>query len=109
MDKKPLLPHGSLEKKPMPPPLCSLPEHDEIVLPITPSSLEDRLIFGPCSDCSLIVDALTLSFNTPRISASSSQDPAAHKIFNPHKLGLTEVTHGVKPTSIAPKQLLLWP
>ncbi|KAJ7947151.1 Two-pore potassium channel like [Quillaja saponaria] len=84
MEKEPLLPYDSLKKKPTPPPLCSLPEHDEIVLPITPSSLKDRLIFGPCSspqDCCPIVDALTLSLNSPRTSASSSQDPAAPHDF----------------------------
>ncbi|KAJ7968873.1 Two-pore potassium channel like [Quillaja saponaria] len=83
MEKEPLLPYVSPKKKLTPPQLCSLPEHDEIKLPITPSSFKDRLIFGPCSphDCSPIVDALTLSLNSPRTSASFSQDPSAPQDF----------------------------
>ncbi|KAK8489812.1 hypothetical protein V6N13_078113 [Hibiscus sabdariffa] len=79
MENDPLLPYASPRKKPPPPPpLCSLPENDEVSLPIplTPSELKDRLIFGPSPsssqspfDSSKILDALTSSR-----PSSSSQD-----------------------------------
>ncbi|GMI85971.1 tandem-pore K+ channel 3, CA2+ ACTIVATED OUTWARD RECTIFYING K+ CHANNEL 6 [Hibiscus trionum] len=73
MENDPLLPPVSLRKKPTPPsPLYPLPEHDEFSLPIplTPSELKDRLIFGQSPfDSSPLFDALT----SPRPS-SSSQD-----------------------------------
>lgn len=75
MEKEPLLPYASPRKKP-PPPLCPLPEHDEVVLPLTPSAIKDRLIFGSSSPAgsSPLLEALTLTLNSPRPS-SSSQDP----------------------------------
>lgn len=81
MEKEPLLPYLSPRKRtPLPPPLlCPLPEDDEISLPLplTPSELKDRLIFGPSSssprDPSPLVEALTFSLNSPRPS-SSNQD-----------------------------------
>ncbi|KAG5235214.1 two-pore potassium channel [Salix suchowensis] len=81
MEEEPLLPYlGPRKRIPQPPlPLCTLPEDDEISLPLplTPSELKDRLIFGPSSasprDPSPLVEALTLSLNSPRPS-SSNQD-----------------------------------
>ncbi|XP_062094470.1 two-pore potassium channel 3-like isoform X2 [Humulus lupulus] len=77
MEKEPLLPY--VRRWPPPPPLlpqlCTLPENDEISLPLTPSELKDHLIFGPPSspqESSPIVDALTLSLNSSRASPSSS-------------------------------------
>ncbi|KAI0515855.1 hypothetical protein KFK09_008523 [Dendrobium nobile] len=29
------------------PPLCPLPEHDEVSIPLSPSTIKDRIIFGP--------------------------------------------------------------
>ncbi|KAJ6728338.1 TWO-PORE POTASSIUM CHANNEL 3 [Salix koriyanagi] len=53
MEEEPLLPYlGPRKRIPQPPlPLCTLPEDDEISLPLplTPSELKDRLIFGPSS------------------------------------------------------------
>lgn len=83
MEKEPLLPYFSPRKKPQPlPPLCSLPEHDEIVLPMTPLEFKDRLIFGPSCcpsprDPSPLADALTLPHHSPKCSSSSSQDYAS--------------------------------
>lgn len=86
MEKEPLLSFSSPRMKPSPP-LFTLPEEDEISIPmpISPSQLKDRLIFGPCSsprDSSPIVDALTLSLNSQKSSAipsppssSFSQEP----------------------------------
>ncbi|KAJ6314615.1 hypothetical protein OIU78_018152 [Salix suchowensis] len=76
MEKEPLLPYLSPVKRtqPPPPPLFPLPEDDEISLPlpITPGELKDRLIFGPSSasprDPSPLLEALTLSLNSPRSS-----------------------------------------
>ncbi|CAK7350268.1 unnamed protein product [Dovyalis caffra] len=81
MEKEPLLPYLSPRKRtPQPPlPLCTLPEDDEISLPLplTPSELKDRLIFGPSSasprDPSPLVEALTLSLNSS-IPSPSNQD-----------------------------------
>jgi potassium channel subfamily K len=66
-----------------PPPLCPLPEYDEISIPhppLTPSLLKDRLIFGPSppspiDSSSCIIDALNLTLNSPRnsISAASTE------------------------------------
>lgn len=90
MEKEPLLPYFSPRKKPQPfPPLCPLPEHDEIVLPMTPSEFKDRLIFGPSPssasprDPSPLADALTLSYNSPKCpSSSNSQDYASPPLFD---------------------------
>jgi len=75
MEKEPLLPsYFSPRKKlsPLPSHLFPLPENDEMVLPVTPSELKDRLIFGPSPrDPSPLSDALTLSLNSP---SSSSHD-----------------------------------
>lgn len=98
MEKEPLLPycHPMRPPQPSPPPLslCPLPEDDEITIPpypLTPSELKDRLIFGasPASSSSInfkesssssnIVDALTLSVNSPRKSSiPSSSDLNSH-------------------------------
>ncbi|KAK9267553.1 hypothetical protein L1049_009981 [Liquidambar formosana] len=82
MEKEPLLPYLSPRRKPLPL-LCPLPENDEISvpLPLTPSELKDRLIFGPSpssspQDSSPIVDALTLTLCSPKPSSSSSPHPA---------------------------------
>ncbi|KAF3966434.1 hypothetical protein ACB098_05G119800 [Castanea mollissima] len=78
MEKEPLLSYLSPRKKhqSIPPPLLApLPENNEISIPLTPSELKDRLIFGPFSsspqEASPIVDALTLSLGSPRPSSSS--------------------------------------
>ncbi|RDY03250.1 Two-pore potassium channel 3, partial [Mucuna pruriens] len=77
MEKEPLLPYFSPRKK-LPPPLSPLgpvPEHDEIVHPMTPSEFKDRLIFGPSPrDPTPLTDALTLPNNSPKCSSSSSLD-----------------------------------
>ncbi|KAI3697524.1 hypothetical protein L6452_30617 [Arctium lappa] len=67
MDKEPLLATNT----PRTPSshLCSLPEDDEISIPIplTPSELKDMLIFGsPKEPSSTIVDALALSLNNQK-------------------------------------------
>ena len=76
MDKEPLLPYLSPRRRlsPLPSQLLPLPEHDEVSLPLTPSELKDRLIFGPSSpqESSPIVEALTLTLNSPKPSSSSS-------------------------------------
>ncbi|KAE8728728.1 Two-pore potassium channel 3 [Hibiscus syriacus] len=88
MENDPLLQYTSPRKKPTPPPpLFPLPENDEVSLPIplTPSELKDRLIFGPSPSSSqspfgssLILDALT----SPRPS-SSSQDSTLVNLQDP--------------------------
>ncbi|KAI9115922.1 hypothetical protein K1719_012852 [Acacia pycnantha] len=74
----PLLPYVSPRKKrPLPPPpLCPLPEHEEVVVPLTPSAIKDLLIFGPSSPTGStpLIEALTLTLNSPKPS-SSSEDP----------------------------------
>ncbi|KAH7838498.1 hypothetical protein Vadar_027305 [Vaccinium darrowii] len=81
MEKEPLLPYISPRRpQPSPPsPLCPLPENDEISLPLplTPSELKERLIFGPSSpssndQSSSLVDALTLTVNSPRLLSTPS-------------------------------------
>ncbi|KAK4361294.1 hypothetical protein RND71_020246 [Anisodus tanguticus] len=54
MENEPLLPsylspRASPHPYPLPSPisLCPLPEHDEISIPLTPSELKERIIFGP--------------------------------------------------------------
>ena len=78
MEKEPLLSYLSPRKKYQPAPapvLVPLPENNEISIPLTPSELKDRLIFGPFSsspqETSPLVDALTLSLSSPRPSSSS--------------------------------------
>ncbi|CAA2990951.1 two-pore potassium channel 3-like [Olea europaea var. sylvestris] len=96
MEKEPLLlhvnprwpqPQPQPQQPPLPPPvsLCPLPEDNEITiptLPITPSAKEfkERLIFGSPtyassplidSSSSSLLDALTLSVNSPKPSKSS--------------------------------------
>ncbi|CAL1400685.1 unnamed protein product [Linum trigynum] len=79
-NKEPLLTFvaPSPRARPPPPPcLCPLPENDEFSLPIpmTPSALKDRLIFGPFTPSprasSSFVDALTLS-PSPRYPAAGT-------------------------------------
>jgi len=87
MEKEPLLPYFSPRKKPQASsPLCPLPEHDEMVLPMTPMEFKDRLIFGPaCAsprDPSPLADALTLPHNSPKCSSSASQDYAPPSLFD---------------------------
>ncbi|PSS28992.1 Two-pore potassium channel like [Actinidia chinensis var. chinensis] len=88
MEKEPLLPYLSPRRpqpSPPPPPLCPLPEDNEISipLPLTPSELKDRLIFGPTSPSpssssspkdphTCLVDALNLTLNSPKFSNHSS-------------------------------------
>ncbi|GLT50614.1 hypothetical protein SLA2020_240890 [Shorea laevis] len=82
---EPLISYFSPRKKPTPPPplLFPLPENDEIShhIPIAPSpALKERIIFGPSFSPteelppSPLLDALTLSLNSPRPSCSSSQE-----------------------------------
>ncbi|XP_042483267.1 two-pore potassium channel 3-like [Macadamia integrifolia] len=74
MEKEPLLPYvrkpKPLQLSSTPPSLCPLPEDGELTLPLTPSELKDRIIFGPSSPStepsSLLTDALTLAINSPR-------------------------------------------
>ncbi|KAJ9153220.1 hypothetical protein P3X46_026684 [Hevea brasiliensis] len=82
MEKEPLLSYHSPRRRTPPQPLSllsSLPEHDEVSLPIpfTPSALKERLIFGPSAassiDASPIVEALTLSLNSPKQSCSNPE------------------------------------
>ncbi|KAA8519554.1 hypothetical protein F0562_013822 [Nyssa sinensis] len=79
MEKEPLVQYFSPRRPQLSPPpiLCPLPEDDEISLPLplTPSELKDRLIFGPSSsspgDASpSLVDALTQTLNSPKTSTS---------------------------------------
>ncbi|KAK7363268.1 hypothetical protein VNO77_05404 [Canavalia gladiata] len=87
MEKEPLLPYFSPRKKPSPLPtqLFPLPEYDEVLLPMTPSALKDRIIFGPSSvasprDPPPLADALTVPNNSPKCASSScsaSQDLAS--------------------------------
>ncbi|XP_010275702.1 PREDICTED: two-pore potassium channel 3-like isoform X2 [Nelumbo nucifera] len=83
MDREPLLPYLSPRRKPphlssTPPSLCPLPEDGEMTLPLTPSELKDRLIFGSSPSATEsstdFTDALTLAINSPR-SLSSSDPP----------------------------------
>ncbi|KAH7568621.1 hypothetical protein ACOSP7_011638 [Xanthoceras sorbifolium] len=76
MENEPLLAYLSPRKPP--PPLFTLPEDGEVSVPIplTPSEIKDRLIFGPFSsspnESSQLVDALTLSLSSPIASSSNS-------------------------------------
>ncbi|XP_022715625.1 two-pore potassium channel 3-like [Durio zibethinus] len=84
METDPLLPFVSPRKRTTPTlPLFPLPENDEVSLPVplTPSELKDRLIFGPSPSStssgigsSPILDALTSSLHSPQPSSSSSQE-----------------------------------
>ncbi|KAJ9558154.1 hypothetical protein OSB04_012768 [Centaurea solstitialis] len=84
MDKEPLLPTNT----PRTPSshLCSLPENDEISipLPLTPSELKDILIFGsPKEPSSSIVDALALTLNTQKpFSPDSNPNPNSNQNQN---------------------------
>ncbi|CBI30826.3 unnamed protein product, partial [Vitis vinifera] len=84
---EPLLPYLS-PRKSRPSPLFPLPEEDEVALPLTPSEFKDRLIFGPSSsspsDSSpLLIDALTLTINSPKTSSSIDQDPLLQPQLQP--------------------------
>lgn len=80
MEKEPLLSYHSPRRR-TPPQLSTLlstlPEHDEVSLPIplTPSLLKERLIFGPSAaspiDPSPALEALNLSLNSPIQSSSN--------------------------------------
>ncbi|CAN0853874.1 Two-pore potassium channel 3 [Linum grandiflorum] len=89
MEKEPLLtfvtrsPRFRPPPLPLPPPPClrPLPDSDEFSLPIpmTPSALKDRLIFGPFTPSSTdtsasLVDALNLSQSSPRTTPCSNPD-----------------------------------
>ncbi|XP_057996794.1 two-pore potassium channel 3 isoform X2 [Hevea brasiliensis] len=81
MEKEPLLSNYSPRRRTsqLSSLLSTLPEHDEVSLPmpLTPSVLKERLIFGPSaassSDPSPIVEALTLSLNSPKQSCSNPE------------------------------------
>ncbi|XP_047966189.1 two-pore potassium channel 3-like [Salvia hispanica] len=88
MEKEPLLPF----KRPTLS-LHSLPEHDEITIPPSPSSkhLKDFLIFGPptppsSSTAPDFLEALALSLNSPR---PTSQNPLSFD-FHPQKSSLDD-------------------
>ncbi|MCD9559041.1 cAMP-dependent protein kinase catalytic subunit tpk3 [Datura stramonium] len=82
MEKEPLLPsylspRASPHPYPAPISLCPLPEDDEISIPpapipLTPSELKERIIFGPAEATASAIDALTSNFTSPELSASSS-------------------------------------
>ncbi|XP_050368655.1 two-pore potassium channel 3-like [Argentina anserina] len=89
MDKEPLLPYTSSPRRKLPSltTLWPLPEHDEVPVPLTPSEFKDRIIFGsssaaspPPQDSSLLVDALTLHLNSPRLS---SRPPSSSSLLDP--------------------------
>ncbi|KAK0579722.1 hypothetical protein LWI29_030404 [Acer saccharum] len=115
MDSEPLLAYLSPRKKPTPPPpLFPLPEDGEISIPIplTPSELKDRLIFGPCSspcDSNQLVDALTLSLSSPPV-ASSSSSPSFSNFFSrespQHQLHTIQDSWSLSPTQIEQQQQL---
>ncbi|XP_042494752.1 two-pore potassium channel 3-like [Macadamia integrifolia] len=76
MEKEPLLPYLRVQKplqlSSTPPSLSPLPEEGELtLLPLTPSELKDRIIFGPSSPphstdpSSILTDALNLTINSP--------------------------------------------
>ncbi|KAF2282824.1 hypothetical protein GH714_043115 [Hevea brasiliensis] len=81
MEKEPLLSNYSPRRRTsqLSSLLSTLPEHDEVSLPmpLTPSVLKERLIFGPSaassSDPSPIVEALTLSLNSAKQSCSNPE------------------------------------
>ncbi|KAK6797277.1 hypothetical protein RDI58_004979 [Solanum bulbocastanum] len=82
MEKEPLLPSylspkASPHTYPSPISLCPLPEHNEISIPpvsvpLTPSELKERIIFGPAEASATAIDALTLNLTSPDHPASSS-------------------------------------
>ncbi|XWS19800.1 hypothetical protein CRYUN_Cryun31cG0047500 [Craigia yunnanensis] len=81
MENDHLLPYVSPRKRTTPPPpLFRLPENDEVSLPLplTPSELKDRLIFGPSPsssspiESSPIFDALISSLDSAKPSSYSS-------------------------------------
>ncbi|KAK6917226.1 Potassium channel domain [Dillenia turbinata] len=93
MEKEPLLPYQNPWKKqgqlsspqPVPQVLCPLPEDEQLSIPLTPSQLKDRLIFGPSSPSSASssnLETLTLTLNnsnppiqqSPLATSSNSQD-----------------------------------
>ncbi|PIN23438.1 Tandem pore domain K+ channel [Handroanthus impetiginosus] len=90
MEKEPLLSYNSPRRlQPLPPPpLCPLPEHDEITiptLPLTPTSKEfkDMLIFGSPSSptahlkdssSSNLLEALTLTLTSPRPPIANTEN-----------------------------------
>ncbi|XAR59309.1 hypothetical protein NMG60_11015093 [Bertholletia excelsa] len=81
MEKEPLLPFLSPRRPNPPPPLCPVPECNEISVNLTPPELKDRLIYGPCSASSEdlspnVLDALTLTLSTPK-SLISSTSPSS--------------------------------
>ncbi|KAJ0081756.1 hypothetical protein Patl1_10123 [Pistacia atlantica] len=96
MEKEPLLSYLSQGRKPIPsPPLLTLPEDGEISvpMPLTPSEFKDILIFGPSSPkapSSPTVDALTLSFSSPRGSTSHSM---VSPFESPKKQTVAESSH----------------
>lgn len=62
-------------------PLCPLPEHDEVSLPLSPSSLKDRIIFGPTPSPA---DALYGTLNLiPSSSPPSSPSPSPSSLAFP--------------------------
>ncbi|CAN1847137.1 Two-pore potassium channel 3 [Linum perenne] len=108
MEKEPLLKFITRSPRLRPPPpltLPPLPEIDDLSLPIpmTPSALKERLIFGPFTpskDSASIVDALTLSQSSPRTPVPAA---AVASCSNPDCGGCAAV--GIVPTvpAVPPK------
>ncbi|XP_028753156.1 two-pore potassium channel 3-like [Neltuma alba] len=73
MENEPLLSYYSPRKRHPPSHLAPLAENDEVVLPLNASEIKERLIFGPSTpeDSAALVEALTLSLNSPRQHSSS--------------------------------------
>ncbi|XVF87209.1 hypothetical protein PTKIN_Ptkin18bG0100600 [Pterospermum kingtungense] len=103
MENDPLLPYVSPRKRPTPPPpLFPLPENDEVSLPLplTPSEIKDRLIFGPfpssssSSESSPIFDALVSPLNSakPSSSSSSQENVVNHQDSNSQQTQLNSPT-----------------
>ncbi|KAI9127370.1 hypothetical protein K1719_001929 [Acacia pycnantha] len=73
MENEPLLSYYSPRKRHPPSNLRPLAENNEVVLPLNPSEIKDRLIFGLSTprDSAALVEALTFSLNSPRQDSST--------------------------------------
>lgn len=76
MENESLLAYFSPRRRHPPSHLAPLAENDEVVLPLNPSEIKDRLIFGPSTprDSASLIEAFTLSLNSPRQHSSSAHD-----------------------------------